>query len=617
MITTSTYRDQTTVSRDLLAAFSSLDHATTATLTPETLAASFDRLLRRLAVLASLHGPGVPAQFLAALATAAPQVDVVDLAAAFLEHGDGAPSGEVSEIQQELVHFSRIVDVGQLGLDSGATEHALRRLRGSDRLLDSLKVLSELVIVARARLAQRGLLLPSPWLRPLAASETDVGDLTLASPPATPDYWMAVRCDRRRTRRQFRFELSVLLEYLTPAEAACALWAHAHEQQLPVAVELAVVQADPAGGITTTAWKYQPGGQPPTAKVIENVAAQLPVITSVAAGRTYVIGIGDGYRVEAKAFASATVTDQASGGTAAVLTAPLGDIAGPRVLAERARALLADYRGPDLVSMEAGHIHLDRDLDVDQDTGVRIGAALLDLLAERQTRPPVLTPMMDDDHVLVRLTPADYRRFLWSAFGDAPMHVICESSPIIRSIVVALFQKMTNSRLANRFARRGGNLFLPLQDGSHCELFEGIDGDSPITGCVFFETALLIYRTAPGRFDQYFADRYALTVGVHTQAADLLSTNQPHDAKVAALNAYYAMFADVTNPRRPDRHITTLVDNVLDQARPLTAHLNVLEDYYEVQQRRVRNLLRLLDLPLRLVTVHFNPTTGRVVLRDD
>lgn len=44
------------------------------------------------------------------------------------------------------------------------------------------------------------------------------------------------------------------------------------------------------------------------------------------------------------------------------------------------------------------------------------------------------------------------------------------------------------------------------------------------------------------------------------------------------------------------------------------AHLNVLEDYYEVQQGKVRALLQLLDLPFRLVTIHFNARTGRVVI---
>ncbi|SDG75011.1 hypothetical protein SAMN05421505_107177 [Sinosporangium album] len=96
-----------------------------------------------------------------------------------------------------------------------------------------------------------------------------------------------------------------------------------------------------------------------------------------------------------------------------------------------------------------------------------------------------------------------------------------------------------------------------------------------------------------------------------------LSSDQPHDVKVEKLQAYYAMFRDVTDPHRPHPHITSLVNDVLANAGPVTAHLNVLEDYYEVQQRRVRTLLNLLNLPIRLVTVHFNTATGRIVMCDE
>jgi hypothetical protein len=224
--------------------------------------------------------------------------------------------------------------------------------------------------------------------------------------------------------------------------------------------------------------------------------------------------------------------------------------------------------------------------------------------------------MMDDDHVLVRLAPVTYRAFLHRTFGAAPMHLICESSPIIRAIAVELLRRMSTSPLAAHFQRRGGNLFLPLGDGSHCELFEGIDGSTPVTGCVFFEIALLTYRCDPARFDQYFTGRYHLREGVHDHAAAIFSGTQPHDVKAAELARYYAAFADVTSPSRADSGITALVSEVLQRAAPVTAHLNVLEDYYEVQQHRVRELLRLLGLPLRLVTIHFNAVTGRVVCHD-
>jgi hypothetical protein len=95
MILTSTYRDQTILSRDLLAAFSPLDHPTTATLTAQELTGAFERLMQRLAVLVALHSADAAGTFLAALADPGDEADVVDVAAAFLEHGaDEAAAGE-------------------------------------------------------------------------------------------------------------------------------------------------------------------------------------------------------------------------------------------------------------------------------------------------------------------------------------------------------------------------------------------------------------------------------------------------------------------------------------------------------------------------------------------
>ncbi|TMQ90011.1 hypothetical protein ETD83_37330 [Actinomadura soli] len=649
MILTSTYRAKTEMSRDLLAAYSPLDHTTTAGLSADVVQGAYERLLRRLVVLIALHGPTAPARFLDALTEAARPcdpdavVDSVDLTAAFLEHGTAGldrgaghrvghgAGGAVSELQQELVHFSRIVDIGQLGLQAGVTEHALRRLRGSDRLPDSLKVLSELIIVTRSRMIQRGASLPAPCLRPGGAIETDVAyDLTTSAPAFSPDYWMVVRCARRRVRRRLRYELSALLAYLTPAEAALALWAHCYEQHLSTAVELGLVQVDSVDGTTVVTWRYQPA--PAVGDdAVGRVADTLPSLARLAPGET---STACGHQVEATGPASARVVeataDTKSGNKDAPRSSAVAVLAAaaalssptPGALAGKARDLIAAYTGPDLVSMEAGHIHLNRDLDRDQDAGAAIGAVLHALLAGRQAKPPVLTPMMDDDHVLIRLTPDTYLRFLRRAFPAAPMHLICESSPIIRAIVVALYKRLRESPLTHRLQMRGANLFLPLQDGSHCELFEDIDGD-PITGCVFFETALLIYRSAPDRFDTYFTSRYHLDTDVHQHAATILSPpaaaqrTQRHDTTVADLRDYYRRFNDVTDPHRPDPHISALVDDILAGADPVFTHLNVLEDYYEVQQRRVRALLGLLGLPLRLVTVHFNSTTGRVVICND
>jgi hypothetical protein len=288
-------------------------------------------------------------------------------------------------------------------------------------------------------------------------------------------------------------------------------------------------------------------------------------------------------------------------------------------MARRATRLLAAYYGPDVASIECGHIHLDRDLDADQETGTSLGARALQVLAGRQQRTPVLTPMMDDDHVLVRLRPQDYQAFLQRRLGNIAMHLLPESSPIVRAVVTALWQRLHRLGLGRRLRQRGSNMFLRLNSGAEfCELFEDYQGqDRPgtaATGCVFFESALLVYRSAPAWFDGYFRDRFGLDTGVHEQAAGILDGSGGHDERRERLARFYERFSAVTDPRRPDPGFLAVVDDVIARVSGGVAHLNVLEDYYEVQQAKVRVLLQLLDLPIRLITLHFNAQTGRVVL---
>jgi len=134
---------------------------------------------------------------------------------------------------------------------------------------------------------------------------------------------MAIRCDRRRTRRQFRYELSALLDCLTPAEAALALWAHCHDQRLPAAVQATVVQAAASDGITAVTWCYQPGEHLGDGDVAALVAGQLSGITRLEPGSTAKITMGAAaYRVIAGTRGSAAVEDAVTGRWAATVTVP-------------------------------------------------------------------------------------------------------------------------------------------------------------------------------------------------------------------------------------------------------------------------------------------------------
>ena len=633
MITTQTYRTQTTdLARDLLAAFSALDHGTTEHLGAEEVNAAGRDLLTRLCALTFLHGPDVPARFLADLTVPGSRTPV-DITAAWLETGTAPGAGcQPSELQQELVHFSRIVDVGALGLDDGAANHAVRRLRGSLAIPNSLKVLSELLIVARSRMLQRGAALPVPRLRTHRPAEADLGPEATVWVSEEHDFVLLLGSPRRRARRDLGFLFTALLSYLTPTEAAIALWSHtahtAHTARTAPGspVELHLITLSPDATHEHVTWtqsdRSDRSGQPTgiDTSPLAWCASILPQIRTWNGDTSARILTSHGNKINVEPSTPRSTCDitTTTGNAFSTVLEPLPVADSDHIphMLEAAHTLLAAYDGPPVRSIECGHIHLDRQIDIDQEVGALIGAQALIALRERH-HAPVLTPMMDDDHVFAKLRPHQYQSFLQTHFPDERMHLIAESSPIIRSIVCYLWERLHSLELQARCRQRGDNILFQLEEGTYIELFEGVSADHA-TGCIFFELGLLIYRMAPAAFDEYFRTRYNLPDGVHEQAAAILDGPEDHDARVIRLQSFYQQFQDVTRPDHTDAGVRGAVEDVLlsigEQTHPKIAHLNVLEDYYESQQVKVRRFIQLMQLPIDLVTIHFNAQTGRVVL---
>jgi hypothetical protein len=233
MITSMTYRARVDRKRDVLAAFSALDHGTTGSMDEFEVAVSYRQLLARITALLFLRGPDTPGVFLRAVEC--DNANLVAVTTSFLEYSSPEVSGcEASELQQELVHFSRIVDVGAAGFDDPRAERALRRVRNSHRLPEPLTVLSELVIVMRSRRLQRGADLELPSLRAgRLVIEDPTDSWAMARSSVAADYVVLVQADRRRDRRQACYLFTALLEYLTPVEAAAAVWAYLSGTESP------------------------------------------------------------------------------------------------------------------------------------------------------------------------------------------------------------------------------------------------------------------------------------------------------------------------------------------------------------------------------------------------
>lgn len=73
-------------------------------------------------------------------------------------------------------------------------------------------------------------------------------------------------------------------------------------------------------------------------------------------------------------------------------------------------------------------------------------------------------------------------------------------------------------------------------------------------------------------------------------------------------------FASITNPHQPDKAFYEVVDRVINQAQLPYAHVNVLEDHYEIQQQKVRMMIDAFQLPLKLYTIHFNTATEQIAV---
>lgn len=618
MILTKTYKEQIESKRDLLAAFSSLDHGSTGDLSEDQINEAVVRLLMRLAALTSLHGLNVPSRFLEDVRRCG-ESDIVSITSSYLESGSYVAGAvqDMSELQQEIVHFSRIVDVDPIGLD-GDEARAVRRLRKSINVPDSLKVLSELFIVARARVIQRGGSVPSPVLRP-SGVRSDIGEAVLVQAAVeSTDFGIKITSSRRRLRRQAAYYFDALLSWLTPAEASLAISVYLAEAAGKHAFEIDAAWMHGQTMVGLLSSHSDPEAEYDTP--FDAAMAAFPRLQSVAATPEFAIEASQ-RAVQAGALTVLTRVDGPAinfetgvdGGSLTVALSPLAyaPTPDPNSLALTAVGLLSQIGCGPVRSIECGHVHLDRDLDIDQEVGARIGKEVYGYLRAQGGPPPMMAPMVDDDHVLVKLRPSEFTDFMRKRLGtENEFHLILESNPIVRAIVVTLFDQLrTNS--PQRLAYRGGNTYVRLNDGTHCELFEGWEG-SIANGCVLFETALLVYRTDVARFDEHVRRRLGFNEDIQNKAANILDSDLAHDQKVAEIRSLYMPLDPLTNPRSPDLEFSCLVHEILSTVEPQVVHLNVLEDYYEVQQNKVRKLLALIGIPIRLISIHFNATTGRI-----
>lgn len=278
---------------------------------------------------------------------------------------------------------------------------------------------------------------------------------------------------------------------------------------------------------------------------------------------------------------------------------------------------VVEHPGPVEISMEVGHVHADRDIGPIQERGIELGSVVVrEIEAINANRDPANTvavdivPMIDDDHVVNRLSYSNYQRVL-AGMGVPAAEIVLESSPIVLDIACDLLRVATR-RDGEGYAlvSRGDNRYLE-GDVLRIELVESADDEVHI-GCIVYDTALTIYRTARAEMQELFRRRTGYEGDVHRDMlANYDSVKDPseRDRFRQRLDGLWKkplaeILADARTPYL-DRY-RELQTQRADAGGALIV-LNVLEDYYEPLELKVKQFAELLDVDIRLDCLLFSP----------
>jgi len=291
-----------------------------------------------------------------------------------------------------------------------------------------------------------------------------------------------------------------------------------------------------------------------------------------------------------------------------------GDLA---VVRDYVDSRIAGHTGAVTVSMEVGHVHADRELGPIQERGIDIGRMIVsEVAALNEARPPQsqiqfeIIPMIDDDHVVNRLSYSRYQRIL-AEKGVAPAEIVLESSPIMLDIACDLLKMaVRNDGQGYALERRGNNLYL-VSDPLRLELIEDVEGEMRV-GCIVYDTALTLYRGAREATQSLFNGRTGQKGNIHHHMLakyDSIMDPQERAAYRRRLDRLWkrpfaTLVAETDTPYLDAYH--RVQRSRLDTETALIV-LNVLEDYYEPLELKVKQFARKLGIEIDLDCLLFSP----------
>lgn len=287
---------------------------------------------------------------------------------------------------------------------------------------------------------------------------------------------------------------------------------------------------------------------------------------------------------------------------------------------------------PEIINIQYGHLHSDREASKDQEVGAIITQQLVEQFNKREVKI-VSMPMVDNYHVADRIDLKAWINFLEKHSNVITTEPTFESALITRHLadeVLYSLQKNDNSKVKNI----GGNVYYDAGDHCRIELYDGVGEDYNLAGrmgCVPFEIGYELYRLNPElaskSYRDYILNNFPNSLIARWWKKDITMSYQ----QLIAANIYCLEPRDrIEVKKQKDLEIDvpykdkvlkkngSIVEDIFnktDLSKIVLIH--VMENFYNAQHAKFSTLWNECSLPkLNLWRIGFNRYKGSIEILD-
>lgn len=283
---------------------------------------------------------------------------------------------------------------------------------------------------------------------------------------------------------------------------------------------------------------------------------------------------------------------------------------------------------PEIVNIQYGHIHSDREPSKDQEVGAFIARQLVERFSTKNIKI-VSMPMVDNYHVNDRIDIKAWINFLEKHSGVPTTEPTYEAALITRHLAdEVLYSLQKNKPL--KVNNIGGNVYYDA--GEHCriELYDGVGEDNDLVGrmgCVPFEVGFEIYRLNPELANKGYRD-YILESFPNSLVAKWWRKNPNLSYQQLITENVYTLKPkdrievkkqknieiDIPYKEKKLKKSTTITENIFNKTDlSKVVLLNVMENFYNAQHAKFSTLWNDCSLPtINLWRIGFNRYKGTI-----